>query len=629
MNSKRNPKCHLLTDWKEQIVHIGDEQVSLQNQFDNLRNDFSDNSPRLDALESGLNSLDGRVINTESDIVANTNRITANENDIDRIDAELVNKTGDINTLANRMTLAEGDIDNIDARLVGIETGSILYSQLTMDADKDFLGKAIINPGNVDGVDVGSHRHSGAAGSGPKINLKDVEVTEDKDFGGKNLTNVGITANSVNIGGSRLFPGRINNSALLYDFQTEIEGESLKSAVISYGYEADGPYDKYLQVARDNEVYVSLPPGDRANKAVEVHTGDKVYIEAYLKQEIGEAQSDHFLGFYIFSSNRVLKGNKYSAYNLKVPVDGQWHKYTYSYIIPSDVKYILPLALINYNSPQGETKITGLRMWRDVNFNSDITVKNIITDGKVDGVDVSEHTHNDTAIGGKAIDMSSIGISLNKNWMGKSIYNIDNVQSASIDLAGATDQLRFAPLGVAKLFWMAKPDQNRLFQAWDVEKEYSPFIIDMDGTISTVKNITASGAITQNNGMLVASCPVPFKKTITITSPVGTPPSTDYAYIELPSNRKGFIIKKAILEITNAPTTFHGHSTFNMYFTGEGYTQVAEITSKTSTTMDEIALMDKFGDTINKKGVSKMELVNYCPLNEYVTSKLTIYGYVY
>ena len=192
MNSKRNSKCHLLNDWKEQIVHIGDEQVSLQNKFDNLRNDFSDNSPRLNALETGLNSLDGRVIITETDIISNTDRITANENDIDRIDTELVNKTGDINALANRVTLAEGDIDDIDARLVGIETGSILYSQLTMDADKDFEGKAIINPGNVDGVDVGSHVHSGAAGSGAKINLKDVEVTEDKDFGGKAIVNPGL-----------------------------------------------------------------------------------------------------------------------------------------------------------------------------------------------------------------------------------------------------------------------------------------------------------------------------------------------------------------------------------------------------------------------------------------------------
>jgi len=117
MNTKRRAHCQLWHDWKERIIRIGDEQTSLQNQFDNLRNEFTDNSPRLEALEADLNALDGRLIIAETDIAEAEDRITACEADIDRIDAELVDKTGDINALANRMTLAEADIDDINAQL--------------------------------------------------------------------------------------------------------------------------------------------------------------------------------------------------------------------------------------------------------------------------------------------------------------------------------------------------------------------------------------------------------------------------------------------------------------------------------------------------------------------------------
>ena len=145
MNTKRRADCQLRHDWKERIIRIGDEQTSLQNQFDNFRNEYSDTHPRIEALETDVNALDGRLIIAESDISDAEDRISACESDIDslesevnsldgrvsiaesdisdaearitaceanidRIDAELVDKTGEINALANRMTLAEADI---------------------------------------------------------------------------------------------------------------------------------------------------------------------------------------------------------------------------------------------------------------------------------------------------------------------------------------------------------------------------------------------------------------------------------------------------------------------------------------------------------------------------------------
>lgn len=513
MNSKRNPKCHLLTDWKEQIVHIGDEQVSLQNQFDNLCNDFSDNSLRLNALETGLHSLDGRLIITESDIVANTNRISAIENDIDRIDAELVDKTGDINALANRVTLAEGDIDDIDARLVGIETGSILYSQLTMDADKDFLGKAIVNPGLVDGVDVGSHVHSGTAGSGAKINLKDVVVSEDKDFAGKTLNNI----TNAEIKGTIHFKNSLGQMRFYYP---------------------------------TGEQFCSIQP-------------------------------------------RAAEGRYFQIYS--------------------------------YATDDGGFKF-GVSKYGDVEVKGNVLMP---TNGVVDGIDISEHTHDGTAIGGKKVSLVDMGAINTKN---DSIYAGDD-NSDVLKYCGAKRKIN----GVLSISRIYTGGDRAYLQYVKDGTEKGKIFIDQSGYVSTLgdlglrvrtkannanapiecsgitassvtsagaitgANVSATGAITQNNGQNVASCPTTFSKNLTNHNFAAGSQSVDLGI--LPSNRSGLLL----LYVSSNLSNLVGDCSVTIKLEYDDGTQLSCMYSQdTAGTMQlEQAALMPYGDASAKKCIKK------------------------
>ena len=114
MNTKRRADCQLRHDWKERIIRIGDEQTSLQNQFDNFRNEYSDTHPRIEALEADVNALDGRLIIAESDIADAENRIAECESDIDSLEAE-------VDALDGRVTITESEISAAETRISACE----------------------------------------------------------------------------------------------------------------------------------------------------------------------------------------------------------------------------------------------------------------------------------------------------------------------------------------------------------------------------------------------------------------------------------------------------------------------------------------------------------------------------
>lgn len=388
MNTKRRADCQLWHDWKERIIRIGDEQTSLQNQFDNLRNEFTDNSPRIAALEADVNALDGRVIIAESDIAEVEDRVTACENDIDRIDAELVDKTGEINNLANRMTLAEADIDDIDARLEGIEAGEILLSQLVPDADKD--------------------------------------------MGGKALNNVKINANEVKIGGANIDRTR-QNEILLYDMQTEIESGTLNISNPNYTIvtESDltSPYSNVVEV---NDTFGNIAYA--WGEYIPVTPGEKIRIEGWIKilQKVDDAYG-HFallIARYdkdkkVISSNGGRDGTFFDYRNVEL---NKWHKIAYTVVLPTShtpyegsdggpVRYIRILYGTNHSTWSGRDtlRICGIKYYREAKFITDIQAKVasfdgvVIKDGgTVDGVDISTHTHDGTAIGGPKISYNNL-----------------------------------------------------------------------------------------------------------------------------------------------------------------------------------------------------------------------------
>lgn len=109
------------------------------------------------------------------------------------------------------------DLENQVGGIVSTPTRALL-SNVTVDADLNMAGRNITAVGTVDGVDISMHTHDGTAIGGKKINLKYVEVTEDKDLDGISLLNVN------NISGKIIFTdisqGPPYYSSLIRGFRT-------------------------------------------------------------------------------------------------------------------------------------------------------------------------------------------------------------------------------------------------------------------------------------------------------------------------------------------------------------------------------------------------------------------------
>lgn len=280
---------------------------------------------------------------------------------------------------------------------------------------KDFSGQAIINPGLVDGVDVGSHVHSGAVGQGAKINLKDVLITQDKYFEGYKLLNV----------------GRVEFTAA------------------------------------NDQIKFNKTTG-------ELHT--------------------------VITSDEADNGNGVAIWD---KVKGT---FTHKFGKNGDVWHLGNISLG--------------------------------TNGKVDDVDVSEHVHDGTAIGGKKIDLKNISISEDKNLGGFGIANIRTLSvNQSVNFAQQQDQISFKnALGNLDALWMSKPDEDKLFRLWDVSGGNNEVAyISRFGDIWAKRNINIIGNITQNNGMPVASCPS-YKQYL---NPSLTTIKTEY--LELSAGRSAFM----------------------------------------------------------------------------------------
>ena len=375
--------------------------------------------------------------------------------------------------------------------------------------DKDFGGKAIVNPGLVDGVDVGSHVHSGAAGSGAKINLANVEVTGDKNFGGVNLTNLGSVSGT---------------DSLFY-----IKG--LDGAILSFqGYSGNGGY-----AIDTNRPYIQL------NKSTRI-VGD-------------------------FSPT----------------ITGEKH-----------------LGLF-------------ANKWLNGYFSGDLYV-----DGKVDGVDVSEHVHDGTAIGGKKVSLVDMGAINTKN---DSIYAGDD-NSDVLKYCGAKRKID-GVLSNSRIY----TDGNRAYLQYVKDgMEKGKIFIDQSGYVSTLgdlglrvrtkannanapiecsgitaSSVTSAGAITQNNGMPVASCPTTFSKNLTNHNFAAGSQSVDLGI--LPSNRSGL----SLLYVSSNLSNLVGDCSVTIKLEYDDGTQLSCMYSQdTAGTMQlEQASLMPYNDASAKKCIKK------------------------
>ena len=417
MNTKRRQHCQLWHDWKERIIRIGDEQTSLQNQFDNLRNEFTDNSPRIEALETNVNALDGRLIIAETDIAEAEDRITACEADIDRIDGELVDKTGDINALANRMSLAEADIDDIDARVSGIETGNILLSQLVPDADKD--------------------------------------------MGGKTLSNVNL--NNATYGEYHINPRFLTGDGLIFDGQPGFMNRDLKTYSNPQYVEVEGaPHP----IALTKTGAYGIGHDTNPEKLVRVSPGERVTLTATVRTlSTSDRSGEAFLCMCPYDSNKEYVSSKRILGGRSVVNDDIWREYTLTGIVPEDIYYISPYIYLNDGISGVTSQICDFKVYKE--FNRNISAKLatfdgvVIADGgTVDGVDVSAHTHDGTTVGGPKISYNDL---VDKPTVDISTHNHDGTAIGGPKIS--YNDLVNKPTIPTKLSQLATDDNNQRVSA--------------------------------------------------------------------------------------------------------------------------------------------------------------------
>ena len=255
----------------------------------------------------------------------------------------------------------------------------------------------------------------------------------DKDMGGYTLSNVNLE--NVTVKGSQLEPTRINNSILLWNGQEEIETETLNVTpgfgTPEYGIDNSGecPYNKY--VCSDGMIFINVAFNNRptTNLRIPVSPGEKLTFRLFAKKEAGAINDNKNIRFGASLFDAAGKFARLTPDTLVLanpPTDGIWREYTGTYTIPathepfedSDGKgiyYITPFLKFNDWMGTTRTYISGPMIFRDIDIPANITAKIISVDGAVikdggtvDGVDISTHNHDGTAVGGARIKYSDI-----------------------------------------------------------------------------------------------------------------------------------------------------------------------------------------------------------------------------
>jgi hypothetical protein len=114
-----------------------------------------------------------------------------------------------------------------------------------------------------------------------------------------------------------------------------------------------------------------------------------------------------------------------------------WLKTDDSLYVKGNIEYEGSLTARNIKPSTTNTYSLGdsTHKWKDINIAGNINVDgNLNIGGTVDGVDVSTHTHDGTAVGGPKIPLSNILIS-NTNWNNQSIFGMNTLEAKAINLS--------------------------------------------------------------------------------------------------------------------------------------------------------------------------------------------------
>lgn len=354
---------------------------------------------------------------------------------------------------------SSGNVDGVDISQFKSDFDSHhKLSTLDIDGHKDWNNKDIINLAALKGAGL-FHSPNPAqflnSSSAPQsIYVKGLKATASysgiSDEVGRiegihgvftNATINMVNANEISVRGSQIDPTRINNHILLWDGQERIDNGDLtlvsKPAKATYFKESNEPeFSSYFRINGNSHA-----PHFNVGPLIRVTPGDKIYIQ-FSGRTPDESEVDGEIHPYLiwFDKNKERVG-MYNPGQTRYTKGEPWKKTVRSTIVPSNVRFVRPSYAVNFYPTTAITDIANLKVWRDANFNSDLSAKNISADaviikdgGTVDGVDVSAHTHDGTAIGGANIPLSNILIS-SINWNNQSIFGMNTLEAKAINLS--------------------------------------------------------------------------------------------------------------------------------------------------------------------------------------------------
>lgn len=363
----------------------------------------------------------------------------------------------------------------------------------------------------------------------------------DKDMGGYTLSNLNLK--NVTYGEYHIEPRFLGGEGLIFDGQPGFMNRDLKTSSIPQYVEIEGaPHP--VALTKDGSYGI----GHRTNleKMVRVSPGERITLTATARTLSESSESGKISLFILpYDINKEYVSSKRIDKSHSMDNDDIWQEYSVTYIVPEGIYYISPYIFFNEGIPGVTSQICDFKIYKD--FNRNISAKLatfdgvIIRDGgTVDGVDISTHNHDGTAIGGQKIsynnlvDKPTIPTKLSQletddnnqrvsaaekaEWDRISTHTHDGtaiggpkINLANVEVTGNksfnhyglhdirhirftvnTDQFRFTDSeGNDKIIWRCSPNSDYAWMVFDVQNNKFVARLYHDGILNVRAGITA------------------------------------------------------------------------------------------------------------------------------------------
>jgi hypothetical protein len=231
----------------------------------------------------------------------------------------------------------------------------------------------------------------------------------DKDMGGYTLRNVDLK--DATYGDYHIEPRFLGGEGLIFDGQPGFMNRDLKTI--------NGPQYVEIEGAPHPVALTKTGPygiGHSSNreKLVRVSPGDSITITATCRT-LSDSPTNGTAALFIepYDKDKNRRSEIRPSVSHTTINDGIWREYELSWIVPDGIYYVSPYIFLNESRPDTTTQICDFKIYKDYNRNIAAKLGTfdgvIIKDGgTVDGVDISTHTHDGTAVGGPKISYNDL-----------------------------------------------------------------------------------------------------------------------------------------------------------------------------------------------------------------------------